>query len=224
MLQRFASRLVARVVGALLLVAIGAALTFWVMRPRLTDEVLRETVYATIQREAPASFYVTGSLDIMATTTVSNTRYLFPDVLGLDLGTTQATVRMPGRVSYGFDVRLLRPEMIDVRDDGVIQVTLPELAIYSVEPYLSRMEVQTSVGWARTHAGSGRTTEHRAIRVVEEALRTQGAAYVQEAAQARIHTAEALRLLLIPVLEAVGLDAPRLRFQIGPEIVMEPQG
>lgn len=84
------------------------------------------------------------------------------------------------------------------------------------------MEVQTSVGWARTHSRSGRRVEHRAIQIVEDALRAQGAAHVRTSAQPRIHTAQAMRALLTPVLQAAGVKDPQFRFQIGPEIVMEP--
>ena len=210
-------------VVCLVLLGIGAALGVWLLRPRLTDEALREIVSTTIQREAPASYYVTGTLDVMTTTTVANSKTLFPGLLNLDLGTTSATVRMPGRVSYGFDVRQLRPEQIRRDEDGVIRVTLPPLSVWSVEPDLDRMEVQTSVGWARSQGGSGRRVEHRAIRAVEDALRQQGAAHVRTNAQPRIHTARALELLLTPALQAAGIEDPRFRFQIGPEIVMEPQ-
>lgn len=217
-------RLYRWIVVALVLLGLGAAAGLWLARPRLTEEEVRTAVVTTIQREAPASFYVTGYLDIVATTTVENTKVLLPDVLGLDLGTTTSTVRMPGRVSYGFDARVLRPEMIDLRDDGVIQVTLPPLSVYSVEPDLERMEVETSVGWARLYRSSGRRVEQRALRAVEDVLRRQGTAHVQSSTQPRLNTAEALVTLLTPVLKAAGLAEPRFRFQIGPEIVVEPEG
>lgn len=222
--MKFIRRLSFQVALMLLLVAVGVGLGVWWMRPQVTEEEVRASVVTTIQREAPASFYVTGFLDITTTITVENTKYLFPDLFRFDLGTTRSTVRTPGRVSYGFDVRALRPEMIALGDDGVVSVTLPELSVYSVEPDLSEMEVQTEVGWARMHRSSGQRVEQRAIRHVQQALREQGEAHLKTSTQARVHTAEALRTLLTPVLEAAGLADPRFRIRVGPALVLQPEG
>ena len=130
-------------------------LAIWLLRPRIEERVIRRSVISTIQSEAPASFYVTGVLQLVATSEVEDTRVLLPDLLPLNLGTTRATVRLPGSVSYGFDVSYLRPDHVQVNDDGTVNVTLPDLQVFSVEPNLNAMEIQTDVGWARTHAGSG---------------------------------------------------------------------
>lgn len=205
----------------LVLLAFAFAAGVWWMRPALTEEEVSQVVVATIQREAPASFFITGTLDIPTIVTVENTKYLLPDLFRFNLGTTRATVRVPGRVSYGFDVGALRPEAIRVGEDGLIEVTLPELSVFSIEPDLERMEVETEVGWARLHASSGQRVEQRAIRQVRRALREQGEQHLARSTQPRIHTAEALEQLLAPVLEAAGLPHPRFRFQIGPELIME---
>ncbi len=221
---RFARRLGVRLVAAGLLVLAGVALAVWLLQPRLTETEVRQVVVSTIQQEAPASFFVTGTLDITATATVENTRYLFPDLLRFDLGTTRATVRMPGRIAYGFDVTALRPEDIRLGEDGVVEVTLPGLHVFSAEPNLAAMEVETDVGWARTYAGSGQRATQQALRVAHEALRRQGEAHLETTTQPRLNTAEALRKLLTPVLQAAGLADPQFRFQVGPHLVMEPTG
>ncbi len=208
--------------AAALLLAVGFAAAVWWGRPRLTEEEVRQVVVTTIQREAPAAFFVTGTLHLTVTSTVANTKYFLPDLLRLDLGTTRATVRVPGRLSYGFDVRLLRAEDIRIGEDGVVEVTLPPLSVYSVEPELAEMEVQTEVGWARSQAGSGREVEQKAIRLLRDALREQGEKHLGDSAQPRINTARALQKLLTPVLEAAGLPSPQFRFRIGPELVLEP--
>lgn len=215
----------ARLVAAALLVAIGLGVGTWLLRPRLSQETVRQVVVSTIQHEAPASFYVTGYLDLTTAVTVKSTKRLFPDALGgLDLGTTQTTVRMPGRVSYGFDVRQLQPEAIRVLPDGTIEVTVPELSLYAVEADLEAMEVQTSVGWARMQGSSGRRVEQQALRRVREAMQEQGQAHIGRATEPRINTAAALKQLLTPVLQAAGLPSPRFRFKVGPEVVMEATG
>lgn len=211
-------------VGAVALVALSVLFWFLVLpalTPRLSEQEVEEAIMAHIQRESAEAFLVTGRLDVMGTASVENTRTLLPSLLDLSLGTTRSTVRAPGRVSYGFDVRQLRPDMIHVRGDSIIEIELPALSIYSVEPDLSRMEVETDVGWARTRAGSGERTEHRAIAIIEQALRTQGREHLRTSTQPRIHTAEALRDMLAPVLTALELDDVALRFNLTDEIRME---
>ena len=223
--KRSVYRWTTRLIATLLLLVIGLAVAVWVLRPSLSEETVRQVVVSTIQREAPASFYITGYLDLTTAVTVKSEKRLFPDALGgLDLGTTQATVRMPGRVSYGFDVGGLRPEAIRVRPDGVVEVVVPELSVYAVEPDLEAMEVETSVGWARMQGSSGRRVEQLAIRRVREAMREQALDHVARAGEPRLNTATALEQLLAPVLQAAGLENPRFRFQVGPEVVMEPTG
>ena len=214
-------------IPVLLLVVVGGLLRGMLrpmLWPSLSESEIRQTVVTTIQAEAAASFYVTGVLTLTATVTVENTRYLFPDALRLNLGTTRARVRLPGRVSYGFDVRTLRPEDIVQADDGVIEVQLPALELFSIEPDLDALEVQTRVGWARLYARSGQRTTERALGFAQQALRDQATDHLETATQPRINTAEALQTLLTPPLRAAGLDDPRFRIRLGPRLVVEPGG
>ena len=200
--------------GMLLLIS-TVGLYLWSSRPRLSQTDIRDAVYSTIQRESPASFLVTGALEVTATTRVANTRTLFPGIVDIDLGTTSATVRVPGRVSYGFDVRELSPAMIRVLEGDTIEVAVPEPVIYSVEPNLEQMDVETQRGWLRL---SQRTTEQvrgRAIQLVQQALRAQGEAHLRGSSQPRINTADALYEMLRPVLIAAGMEDPQIRFRIG---------
>jgi hypothetical protein len=189
--------------------------------PRIVEQDVRDLVHSTIQRESAASFLVTGFLEVVTTATVENTQVLLPGMLDLSLGTTRATVRVPGRVSYGFEAASLRPEMIEV-DGTTIEITQPSLAIYSAEPTLSELEVQTQIGWARLPA-TGPAAERRAIGHLTDALRMQGAAHLRDSVQPRVNTARALEAMLTPVLQAAGIAAPRFRFRIGDGIVVEGQ-
>lgn len=205
------------------LLIFGGILLWWTQRPGLTEDEVREAVITTIQSEAAESFYITGYLDLTASTTLSSTRYLLPRSLRLNLGSTRATVRLPGRVSYGIDVERLRPELIEFGSDSVVTVTLPELEIYSVEPVLSQMEVRTESGWTRLFSPDAEPIERQAMLSVENALRRQGTSHIRDAAQPRINTARALERLLTPILEAAGLPDPRFRFLIGEGIVIEDE-
>lgn len=204
------------IIAAGLLLLIGAAgLWLWSSRPRLSEVDIRDVVYSTIQRESPESFLITGALEVTATTRVENTRTLLPGVVGFDLGTTSATVRVPGRVSYGFDVRDLTPAMIRVIGGDTVEVTVPQPVLYSVEANLEQMEVETQRGWLRLSQRTVDQVRGRAIQLVQQTMRAQGHAHLQGSAQPRINTAEALYDMLRPVLIAAGMDDPQIRFMIG---------
>jgi len=132
-------------------------------------------------------------------------------------------VRVPGRVAYGFDVSQLRAEQIRVRPDGLIEVSLPVLAVYSAEPYLGQLEVKTeATGWMQFFGSQEQAAEREALRGVRDALRRQGQVRLDTATQPRVNTAKALEKLLRPVLVAAGVSNPRFRFEIGDELVMLP--
>ena len=191
----------------LVLVAWLAGLPGRLLRPSATE--IRGALYTAIQRETPETFLVTGAVDLSATTRVANTRRLLPGLLNLNLGTTSATVRMPGRVSYGVDLSRIEPEDIEVGEAGEVRVTVPAPTIWSVEPVLAEMEVETDVGWARLDA-SGRDVEQEAIRMMERALRAQGVRHLHDSDQPRRNTARALERAFGPPLEAAGVADPRI--------------
>lgn len=200
-------------VGIMLLLG-TLGLYLWSRRPHLSQTEIRDAIYSTIQRESSASFLITGTLEITTTTRVENTRTLLPSIVGLDLGTTSATVRVPGRVSYGIDVRQLTPEMITVAGD-TIEVIVPDPVVYSVEPNLSQMEVETRRGWMRPGQATTEEVRTRAIELVQGTMRAQGVRHLQGSSQPRINTADALYEMLRPALVAAGVDDPQIRFQIG---------
>jgi hypothetical protein len=211
---------IAAVAALLVIGAVGTVL--WSKRPRLSQEDIRDAIYSTIQREAPASFLVTGYIDVTTTTRVENTRTVLPGILDLDLGTTSALVRVPGRVSYGFDVRELDRTMIRLLEDDVVEVVIPSPSIYSVEPNLEQLEVETRRGWARTSAATTESVRSRAIELVQGTMRAQGEQHLRGSQQPHINTANALYRMLRPVLIAAGIENPQLRFRVGDSITIEP--
>lgn len=211
---------IAAVVAILLLGAAGLAL--WNARPRLSETEIRDIVYSTIQSEAPASFLVTGYIDVTTVTRVANSRTLLPGIIGLDLGTTTATVRVPGRISYGFDVRSIEPSMIRVIAGDTIEVDVPAPSLYSVEPNLAQFEIETQRGWARLSEGTSEGVRGRAIELVQQTMREQGNRHLNGSQQPRINTADALYDMLRPVLVAAGIEDPQIRFRVGRSITIEP--
>jgi hypothetical protein len=191
-----------------MLILLGSlGLFLWSKRPRLSETEIRDTIYSTIQRETPAAFLITGAIEVTTTTRVANTRTLFPNMVGIDLGTTSATVRVPGRVSYGFDARQLTPEMIRVSGD-TIDVAVPDPVVYSVEPNLEQMEVETERGWLRISQRTTDEVRERAIELIQPTMRAQGNTHIQGSSQPRINTADALYEMLAPVLIAMGVEDP----------------
>ena len=96
--------------AAALFFVMMAGVLLWVLRPAYDAAEVQRTVVTTIQQEAPASFYVTGTLDITVTEEVTRTEQLFPTLFallrqaqpswpGLNQASARATVRVPGRIS-----------------------------------------------------------------------------------------------------------------------------
>lgn len=203
--------------------AVGTAI--WLARsvPDLTEEDVRNALFTTIEREAPEAFLVTGRLELTATTTVENSKVFLPGLIGLNLGTTRSTVRVPGSVSYGFQVDSLRPEMVRMLEDGAIEIELPPLAVYSTSADLSRLEVETERGWARP-ASLDEEVERRALTIVEGAMRRQALSHLRTSYQPRVNAARAMQRLLEPALRGLGMESPEFRFRLGDDLVVQPTG
>jgi hypothetical protein len=223
------------VIGLLagLLLAVGVAL-WWQGGP--SEARVRRTVITTVQEEAPASFLVTGTLDINVTVRVDSSDYLTPDwlttvlsaaqpaALSLLQGTSSIEVQVPGRVSYGIDVQTLSPSMIRVERGKVIAVDLPELSVHSVEPDLAQMRVRTQTqGWMRVFPSA----VHEDVRTaamgrVQEAFHTQAQRHLGSATQPRVNTARALETMLTPPLKAAGIERPQFRIRVGDRLSLTP--
>jgi hypothetical protein len=208
------------VVAAVLLVGGAILLLPRVQPPTLTERVTGEELHAAIQREADTTFVVTGYLDVVGTVRSEDTRVFLPDLLNWRLGTTRATVRVPGRVSYGFDMGQLTPDMIRVRGDTV-ELDVPIVAIYSAEPDLSRLEVETTTGWARRPV-TAQEAERRAVQLLTEALHRQGSAHLGGSMQPQVNTGRALRRIVEPIAIGLGLESPHFRIYFGEGLLLEP--
>ena len=218
--------------GILLAVAVGV---WWAHGP--SQSTVRRTVITTLQSEAPESFLVTGALEIRATVKIDSAEYATPTwltyaigqtepaVLSLLRGSSQTRVRVPGRVSYGFDVRSLTPQMIALESDGVVAVDLPELSVYSVEPDLARLKVRSDTkGWMRVFPSEvHEDVRERAMSGVRTAFEKQARAHIRSSTQPRVNTARAIEKILTPSLKAAGIDDPRFRIRIGDRLSLQPK-
>lgn len=207
--------------AVLMVCVIGIALLFRAAPdlPRISETQVRDAIRVALRTEADTAFLVTGYVDLSAAARSVNTRVLLPDLLDLSLGTTESTVRVPGRVAYGFDVGELREEMIRARGDTV-EIDLPMVRLFSVEPDLSRLEVETRSGWARA-ATTAQRAERRATQLLSEALRQQGEAYLESSAQPDVNTGRAIRRIVTPVIVTLGIPSPIIRIYLGEGLLLE---
>lgn len=190
--------------------------------PSVSEEEVVSTVITTLARESEESFLITGTLTFSTTVESSSDLTLLPGVLDIDLGTTTARVRAPGRVSYGFDVSELGVEDIAYAEDGAVEVELPSLSIFSVEPELEHVEIETDVGWARLYRGSGREREQAALREVRPRMRAAAERHLSsDASGPSQNTARALVEMLSPVLRSAGVGDPLFRFRYPTGEVLE---
>jgi hypothetical protein len=208
--------------GILLMIAGAVIFLVWRFRPHLTDQEVDGLVTVAIQQEAKAAFLVTGYLDINAQARVENTLRLLPGILNLPVGTTTASVRAPGRVTYGFQISEITPQRITLQKDGVIEVVVPRPMVYTVAPDLEKMEIETTVGWTRLAGDSRAQVQSRALSLLQENMRQQAVQHVRTSKQPDINSADAMYAMLRPVLIAAGLKEPRFRFRIGEDLIMEP--
>ena len=185
----------------------------------ISSEELRERIVATIQSEAKQSLLITGSIDMTATVTVENARTLLPGLLDIDVGTSRATVQVPGRAYYGFDVRALDRNKIRVQGD-TIHVVVPPPRLISVDANLEQLRVWTQKGWLRS-TQSLQSVERTAIQRIDNTLARQAARYISTSAQPRVNSAEAIRNMIEPVLSASGIARPVFRFELDERLKME---
>lgn len=214
-------------IGIVVLLLVGIFSAAWFIidgaRIRALEDKVERAVITTLQRESPEQFFVTGRLDVTATAQVTTTRIFLPDVLDLEIGSASARVRAPGRIAYGFDAAGIEADDVRIHADGTVEVVLPELRVYSVDPDLGHLEIETQSGWFRPAGGEQRVTAE-ALRSLRDGLEAQAAAHLQDSIQPRVNTAKAIQTLLEPVLRAAGVKNPKVRVIGMGEVISEPIG
>lgn len=222
-------------VGLFLGLLLAVAVVWWRGGP--SEATVRRTVITTVEEESPASFLVTGTLDLHVEVAIDSAEYLTPDwltsmlkmtqpgSLALLQGQSRTQVRVPGRVSYGFNVRDVAAEQIHLLEDDVVQVELPSLSVHSVEPNLSRLEVNMSnEGWMRLFPSeTNEQVRGQALSAVESAFREQAQRRLDSSTQPRVNTARAMEAMLRPALQAAGLSSPRFQIHVGDRLTLQPR-
>ena len=203
---------------AVLLVAV-AVLGWAVVRQGglVTEDEVRSAVRTGIEAEAAEGFVVTGRLS--STLSGSSARRRRVRVLNLEVGRSEVAVRVPATMTYGFSLDAFDADAVRFREDGVVEVVLPPLSVFSVEPELEDAEVDIDVsGTSRLSPELTERTLEQTLRRVRPALRRQAQAHLRDSSQPAVNSARALRRMLAAPLEAAGvdLDVVRFRFVIAP--------
>ncbi|MBN8589757.1 MAG: DUF4230 domain-containing protein [Rhodothermia bacterium] len=214
-------RYIALAIVAILLLIIGLFVG-WSIRGfsfGLNNQQLREVVVSTLQVEADTTYLVTGYLGMEVTKKIVDEKTLW----GIPMGTTEVQVRVPGRVTYGFPIGQLRADDIEINGQN-ITVYIPPVGVFSVEPELAKMDIQTKLGWARFQAFSGKHLEHRAIKSIPAEMRQIGEERLIKAeSKASENTVKAIRRILVPVLSAAGMQNPQIQVRLKRESIF-PKG
>lgn len=215
--SRRSARVLAGVVIALLAVATVLAVALVRAGGLVSEDEVRAAVRAGIEAEAAEGFVVTGRLS--STLSGSSARRRRLRVLDLEVGRSEVAVRVPATMTYGFSLDDFGADAVRFREDGVLEVVLPPLSVFSVEPELEDAEVDIDVsGTSRLGPELTERTIEQTLRRVRPALRQQAQAHLRDSQQPAVNSARALRRMLSAPLEAAGvdLDAVRFRFVIAP--------
>jgi hypothetical protein len=218
-MKRRPAKIWAVTAAAAVLILVGVIAALRQVARGIAPEEVRERIVATIQSEAKESILITGSIDLTGTVTVENVRTLLPGVLDIGLGSSRATVQVPGRAYYGFDVRELDREKIRIRGD-TIEITVPQPRVISVDANLQELRVWSAKGWLRS-SQSLQSVERSAVQRIDNVLARQAAQHVATSAQPRVNSAEAIRRMVRPVVEAAGITKPVFQFQLTERLTLE---
>lgn len=231
-MERSRLSFILRLAGALVLLAAATLVVAMQLRYPLhqaapAEARVQAVVLTTVQQEAPASFFVTGSVALPAGSSIPHTTVqpVPPYLPPANSGSTSAEAHLPGTVTYGFDVQELTADHIRLDADGVIHLSVPPLQVFSTEPDLGRVQVAFTHVWrAWLTQQDGRAAEGDTLHAAQRALRMQAAQQLQEAHEPQLNSAEALRHLLLPTLQALGIARPAFRMQMDSGLVYEARG
>lgn len=216
-------------IAAVVFVLLGAGAAYLVLTGGsvVTEEEVRSAVLTALQSEAAEEFVVTGRLT--SSLSGSSARRWRLRLLNVETGRAEVDVRVPASMTYGFSLRDLEPSDIRFREGGVVEVVLPPLSVFSVEPQLEEAEVDIDVtGQARLTPSLTEKTLEQTLRRVRPALRAQAEAHLRDSDQPAVNSARALRTMLSTPLEAAGVDVGDVRFRFvvapGDTIDVSPDG
>ncbi|WP_412070178.1 DUF4230 domain-containing protein [Rubrivirga sp. IMCC43871] len=213
--------------GLGLVAALVAAAAVLLTRGGISEDEIRSAVRTGIEAEAAEGFVVTGRL--ASTLSGSSARRWRIRLLDIETGRAEVAVRVPATMTYGFSLDDFGADDIRFREGGLVEVVLPPLSVFSVEPELEDAEVDIDLsGQARLTPSLTERTVEQTLRRVRPALREQAEAHLRASDQPAINSARALRRVLAAPLEAAGVDLADVRFRFvvapGDTLDIQPEG
>ena len=221
-------RLAGVVLGLVIAALVAVIVVLGVMIGRggaLDEEEVESAMLSTLQSEASEEFLVTGRLT--SSLSGSSARRWRIKLLNVETGRAEVGVRVPATMTYGFSLGDLEPGDLDFQEGGVVEVRLPPLAVFSVEPELEEADVDIDLsGQARLTPSLTERTLEQTLRRVRPALRAQAEDHLRTSDQPAINTARTLSRMLATPLEAAGVDvaAVRFRFVVAPGDTLDVSG
>ncbi len=129
----------------------------------------------------------------------SNEAFLSFLGINIPLGQTEATLRAPIKVYYG-----VRPYAIHALKSvkGQLHLTVDSVEVLSVDADISKLEIKTSVGWARLDTMSGEEARSRAKKAFEQS-KYRAADSVLQSLQV---TADVRKAMMVIATQITGVD------------------
>lgn len=214
--------------GLAVVLAVAVLLGVWALRDAgPTIEDVRMEILAQIESEAAEGFVVTGRLS--STLSGSSARRWRLRILDIETGRAEVGVRVPATMTYGFSLDDFGADDVRFLEDGIVEVVLPPLEVFSVEPELEEADVmieQSGVG--RITPSLTEQTIEQTLRQVRPALRERAERHLETSEQPAVNSARALRRVLSTPLEAAGVDLGDVRFRFvlapGDTLDVTPEG
>lgn len=222
--RRLAGLVLGLVIAALVAAVVVLAVLFG-PGGAVTEEEVESAMLSTLQSEASEEFLVTGRLT--SSLSGSSARRWTIRLLNIETGRAEVGVRVPATMTYGFSLGDLGPGDLDFQEGGVVEVRLPELSVFSVEPELEEAQVDIDLsGQARLTPSLTERTVEQTLRRVRPALREQAEEHLRTSDQPAVNTARTLSRMLSTPLEAAGVDvaAVRFRFVVAPGDTLDISG
>ena len=221
-------RLAGVVLGLVIVALVAVIVALGVLIGRggaVSEEEVESAMLSTLQSEASEEFLVTGRLT--SSLSGSSARRWRLRLFDIETGRAEVGVRVPATMTYGFSLADLEPGDLDFQEGGVVEVRLPDLSVFSVEPELEEAQVDIDVrGQARLTPSLTERTVEQTLRRVRPALREQAEEHLRTSDQPAINTARTLSRMLSTPLEAAGVDvaAVRFRFVLAPGDTLDVSG
>ena len=208
-------RLAGLVLGLAIAALVALVVAFGVAIGRggvVTEEDVDSAVLTALQSEAAEGFVVTGRLTSSLSGRSARRQRL--RVLNIETGRSTVRVDVPATMTYGFSLDDFDADDVRFREGGLVEVVLPPLSVFSVEPELERADVDIEArGGARLSPEITEQTLEQTLRRVRPALRAQAEAHLRDSDQPTVNSARALRRVLAAPLQAAGVDLDRVRFR-----------